>query len=83
MLDVAQNILTQVKTVLVIPASAIFTEDQLDGLVHAPNIIWGDMYGPNMSLLKPSRFIAEDWSEELNDLFRLLDAVTVYIDLEN
>lgn len=80
MLDVAQNILTQVKTVLVIPASAILTEDQLDELEHHPNITWGDM---DLSLIKPSRLIGPDSWPELNDLFRLLDAATVYIDLEN
>lgn len=80
MLDVAQYILTDVKAVLTVPASVIFTEDQLDELAMRNDITWGDM---ELSLIKPSRLIGPDWPEELNDIFRLLDAAKVYIDLEN
>ena len=75
-----QHYLNRVQKVSYIPASAIFTSDQSDDLSERSDITWGDM---DKSLLKPSRLIGPEWDDDMNDLFRFLDASNVYIDLEN
>lgn len=80
MLDVAQYILTDVKTVLMVPASVIFTDGELAQIAFRNDITWGDA---EHTLIRPARLVDIDLETELADVLRVLDAAKVYIDLEN